>query len=52
MYDVFASYSRSDYKNEDGETIPGNIISQIKNVLDENNIPYWIDENGVINNTI
>lgn len=49
LYDVFVSYSRSDYINEDGEIIPGNIISQIKQVLDENNITYWIDENGISN---
>jgi len=49
LYDVFVSYSRSDYKNEDGEIIPGNIISQIKKVLEENNISYWIDENGISN---
>ena len=49
LYDVFVSYSRSDYKNEDGDIIPGNIISQIKKVLEENNISYWIDENGISN---
>ena len=47
IYDVFISYSRSDYKNHDGDIIPNNVISKIKKILDENDITYWIDENGI-----
>ena len=46
-YDVFISYSRLDYVTENGELIPNNIVSQIKNILEENNISYWMDENGI-----
>lgn len=49
QYDVFISYSRSDYKDENGNVIPGNIISQIKKTLEDNNISYWMDENGISN---
>ena len=49
IYDVFISYSRSDYKNHDGDIIPNNVISKIKKILDENDITYWIDENGISN---
>ena len=34
-YDVFISYSRKDYANEDKTIIPGNIVSQIKDFLQE-----------------
>ena len=33
---VFISYSRKDYKLENGEIIPGNIVSEIKSILEEN----------------
>lgn len=44
---VFISYSRKDYKLENGEIIPGNIVSEIKSILEENNIGYWLDEEGI-----
>ena len=46
-YDVFISYSRRDYTDENNQIIPGNIISQIKDMFDVNNISYWFDEDGV-----
>ena len=45
-YDVFISYSRRDYIDENKQIIPGNIISQIKELFDKNNISYWLDEQG------
>ena len=46
-YDVFISYSRKDYLDEYKRPIPGNIISQIKELFDANNISYWFDEEGI-----
>ena len=46
-YDVFISYSRQDYVDENKQVIPGNIISKIKDLFDANNISYWFDEEGV-----
>lgn len=47
-YDVFISYSRKDYVDEcSGEIIPNNIVSQIKNVLENANFSYWFDEKGI-----
>lgn len=46
-YDVFISYSRRDYVDENKQVIPGNIISKIKDLFDANNISYWFDEDGV-----
>lgn len=45
-YDVFISYSRKDYVDENKNVLPHNVISQIKEAFDENNISYWIDEEG------
>lgn len=47
-YDVFISYSRKDYIEEKTkQVIPGNIVSQIREMLDANNISYWFDEEGI-----
>lgn len=46
-YDVFISYSRRDYVDENKQVIPENIISKIKDLFDANNISYWFDEEGV-----
>lgn len=46
-YDVFISYSRKDYKDEEGNVIPGNVVSKIKDALDEAGISFWFDENGI-----
>lgn len=47
QYDVFISYSRKDYVDANGNVISGNIVSKIKDVLKENGISYWIDEDGI-----
>ena len=46
QYDVFISYSRKDYVDEAGHIIPGNAVSEIKELLKKNNISYWFDESG------
>lgn len=46
-YDVFISYSRKDYADENKQVIQGNVISQIKELFDSNGISYWFDEDGV-----
>lgn len=46
-YDVFISYSRRDYVDENKNLIPNNIISEIKNALKKAEISYWFDEDGI-----
>ena len=46
-YDVFISYSRRDYVDENYNVIPGNAIAEIQNVFDENGITYWFDKDGI-----
>ena len=46
-YDVFISYSRRDYVDENYNVIPGNAIAEIQNVFDENDITYWFDKDGI-----
>ena len=46
-YDVFISYSRKDYVDEDRNVISGNIVSQIKDFLQANGYSYWFDEDGI-----
>ena len=46
-YDVFISYSRKDYVDEQKNIIEGNAISQIKEAFNEANISYWFDEDGI-----
>ena len=46
-YDVFISYSRKDYVDEQGIVIPGNEVSKIKDALTEAGISYWFDEEGI-----
>lgn len=45
-YDVFISYSRKDYVDE-GQVIPGNMLSKIKEAFKANSISYWFDEEGI-----
>jgi len=45
-YDVFISYSRKDYMLND-EIIPGNPISAIQEMFEENKISYWFDKDGI-----
>ena len=46
-YDVFISYSRRDYIDENKVIIPNNIVSQIKDALKKADISYWFDEDGL-----
>lgn len=46
-YDVFISYSRKDYIDENQNEIPGNVVSLIKNTLTAEGITYWFDEEGI-----
>lgn len=46
-YDVFISYSRRDYVDENYNVILGNAIAEIQNVFDENGITYWFDKDGI-----
>lgn len=45
---VFISHASGDYRDEKGNVIPGNAISEILKVLDDNHIERWIDEKGLI----
>lgn len=47
-YDVFISYSRKDYLDDNKQVIPGNPISVILETLSQNNIKYWFDQEGII----
>lgn len=46
-YDVFISYARADYKDDNNNLIPNNVISKITAALKKNSISYWIDEDGI-----
>lgn len=46
-YDVFISYSRKDYVDEQKNVIPGNVVSQVKDALTAAGISYWFDEEGI-----
>lgn len=46
-YDVFISYSRKDYRDEQGNVIPGNEVSKIKDALANEGLTYWFDEEGI-----
>jgi hypothetical protein len=46
-YDVFISYSRKDYVDEQKNVIDGNIVSKIKDLLTANGYTYWLDEEGI-----
>lgn len=46
-YDVFISYARKDYADEHKNVIPDNVISKIKDFLEENGYSYWFDEDGI-----
>lgn len=46
-YDVFISYSRKDYVDEQKNVIPGNVVSKIKDALKKEGISYWFDEEGI-----
>ena len=46
-YDVFISYSRKDYVDENANVIPGNIVSKVKDSFKAAGISYWFDEEGI-----
>ena len=46
-FDVFISYSRQDYVDDNNKVIPGNPVSAIKDLLSKNGISYWFDEEGI-----
>ncbi len=46
-YDVFISYSRKDYVDDNKNVIPGNVVSTIKDRLTAEGISYWFDEEGI-----
>lgn len=46
-FDVFISYSRKDYVDENKNVIPGNFVSKIKETLANEGISYWFDEEGI-----
>lgn len=46
-YDVFISYSRKDYVDEQMNVIPGNEVSKIKDALANAGISYWFDEDCI-----
>lgn len=45
--DVFLSYSRKDYIDENNVVIPGNIVQKVKKALEDNGISFWFDEEGI-----
>lgn len=47
MEQVFISYSRKDYLNQNDQVIPGNIVSQITDALTKEGISFWFDKNGI-----
>lgn len=49
QYDVFISYSRRDYVDENKNVIPGNAVSKIKECLKRANITYWFDTEDIKN---
>ena len=46
-YDVFVSYSRKDYVDEQGRPIEGSAVSELLDFLDRNKIKYWFDKDGI-----
>ena len=46
-YDVFISYSRKDYVDEQMNVIPGNAVSKVKAALTAAGITYWFDNEGM-----
>lgn len=47
-YDVFISYSRKDYLDENGQVIPGNEVSKIIDRFNAEKISYWLDKDKVL----
>ncbi len=47
QYDVFISYARKDYVDEQRNRIRGNVITRLIDTFRSRNIKYWIDEEGI-----
>ena len=47
MAQVFISYSKRDYIDEDGQGIGGSVVDRIIKTLSDNGISYWIDREGL-----
>lgn len=47
QYDVFISYSRRDYVDEQENILQDSPVKAILDCLDENNISYWFDKDGL-----
>lgn len=47
-YDVFISYSRKDYVDENNNVIPGNEVSKIIDALTEAGVSFWFDQEGIV----
>ncbi|MBQ1635752.1 MAG: toll/interleukin-1 receptor domain-containing protein [Bacteroidales bacterium] len=47
MAQVFISYSKRDYIDEDGQVIGGSVVDRIIKTLSDNGISYWIDREGL-----
>lgn len=46
-YDVFISYSRKDYVDNQGNVMEDSPVNRIIQFLDEKNISYWVDKEGI-----
>ena len=46
-YDVFVSYSRKDYVDDNGIVIEDSPVKAIIDFLNQNQISYWFDKDGV-----
>lgn len=46
-YDVFVSYSRKDYVDENKKPIADSAIAALLDFLDKNKITYWFDKDGI-----
>lgn len=46
-YDVFISYSRKDYVDDQGNVMEDSPVNRIIQFLDEKNISYWVDKEGI-----
>lgn len=47
QYDIFISYSRSDYVDSKKNVIPGNVVSKVKQALYDAGYSFWFDEEGI-----
>lgn len=48
MFDVFISYSRKDYYDDEKKCVlENNVVSKIRRLLDDNGITYWFDDTNI-----